>query len=263
MKTKTLITTGAIVLSVLILSSCSDWGINCIHGNGNTVSEHRVTSSFAGVESNGSFDVVIDTGNETSVYVEADENLMEHIITSVRGNRLVIETRRDRCLRSDNPILVYITTPELYDVALRGSGQIDCGGLETSELDVELEGSGTVNLDYVITDEMNMKIEGSGSIRGIVDAVYIKADIEGSGDVKIDDGSAHTADFVVNGSGRIKADDMNIDNCYVEINGSGDVYAFVYDLLDVTISGSGTVYYYGNPSEVVKRIYGSGKVVKR
>lgn len=263
MKTRTLLLAGITVISSLILSSCEDWGVNCIRGNDHFISEERITPEFSGVEVSGSFDVTIDTGSETSVYVEADENLMDYIVTSVRGHKLVIETEHNKCLKSHNPISVYVTTPELYDVELNGSGSIDCGELTTSELDADIEGSGVIDLAYVNADEVTLNISGSGSIKGVIDVYSLKAEVDGSGDIRIDDGTAHNADLNVNGSGRIRAENMDIDNCYVEINGSGDVYAFVYDLLDVTISGSGTMYYYGNPAEIVKKIYGSGRLVKR
>jgi len=250
---------AALVISVFI--SCEPWDMNCKRGNGVIKTEERTTTEFSGIEVNGSFVVYVDSSSETSVMVEADENLLDYIATNVRGDKLVIDTYRDRCLRSDN-ITVHVTSPVIHDVILRGSGVIDCGNFNTQKLEVSLQGSGDINLNYINADECEMVVEGSGDINGTLDAYDLEVDIDGSGEVRLE-GSAHDAELDVTGSGRIRASDMDIDNCYASITGSGDIYVFVYDLLDVIISGSGRLYYEGNPTELNTDIYGSGKVVKR
>lgn len=259
MKTKTLI---FIALTGIILTSCEDWGMNCIRGNGDFLSEERSSNYFNKIEVEGSFDVFVSQGSTRSIVVEADENLLDQIVTSTSGDRLIISTRRDRCLRSSNPIEVYITTPDLKDIQLSGSGSLECQNLETPDLNVDLDGSGSIYLGYVNTDEIDLTIDGSGYIDCDVVTSSAEMNVNGSGEMRVS-GTTDVADITVSGSGKIRANEMDASDCYATVTGSGDIYAFAFDLLDISITGSGTVYYYGNPAQIVKRITGSGNIIKR
>jgi hypothetical protein len=48
----------------------------------------------------------------------------------------------------------------------------------------------------------------------------------------------------------------------VVLSGEGDAEVRVSDVLDVLMTGIGTVYYKGTPSDIIAEITGSGSVVK-
>ncbi|HJX71924.1 MAG TPA: head GIN domain-containing protein [Bacteroidales bacterium] len=262
MKIQSIITSVLIVLAAMLMNSCEDIGFGCKRGNGDLTTEDRVVSDFNGVEVNGSFTVYVDSSNETSVLVEADENLLDEIRTQVRGNNLIIETYRDRCLNSNNGITIYVTTPDIEEVVLRGSGRIYCDYFETSELQVDLSGSGSIFLDYVHSNESDFDLSGSGTIRGTIDTYSADIVVDGSGVIRLD-GSAHHTNMDLTGSGSILAREFYTDNADVDLTGSGSVEVYATDYLEVRLTGSGIVYYYGNPVDVVKEITGSGSVIKR
>ena len=262
MKTQRIITSVLIILAALAFNSCEEWGFGCIDGNGHQTTETRVTTEFDGIEVNGNFDVYVDKSQETSVLIETDENLIDLIKTQVRGNNLVIDTYRDRCLDARHGIVIHVSTPQISELILRGSGRIDCNDFEATELKVKLEGSGDINLNYAYADEAYFNISGSGRISGTVDCNSADLLVEGSGDIYLD-GTSHVADMEITGSGSIQAKDFITDNCNVTITGSGNATVFASDLLEARITGSGTVYYYGNPANVVKEISGSGKIIER
>ncbi len=262
MKTTNILISVLIILAAMVTYSCEEMGFGCIRGNGDLTTENRVVSDFNGVELNGSFTVYVDSSTETSILVEADENLLDEIRTQVRGNNLIVETYRDRCLNSKNDITIYITTPEIEDIVLNGSGRIYCDYFETPELQVELNGSGSIFIDYVYTNDAELELNGSGSIRGTVDTYAADIQVDGSGIIRLE-GSAHHADMDITGSGSILAREFFTDNTNVEITGSGNAEVYAADLLEARITGSGIIYYYGNPANVIKHISGSGNVVKR
>lgn len=65
----------------------------------------------------------------------------------------------------------------------------------------------------------------------------------------------------INGTGSFKGFDMPTDNCIVAINGLGFCEVMAEKTLDVTINGSGRVYYKGD-AEVHQNISGLGSVSK-
>jgi hypothetical protein len=233
---------GVIIISlVLISSSCSDAFWNCIDGNGQTSTVRRVVGDFTNVTSNGDFIVDVSIGSTTSVSIEADENLFSYIETYIQGNSLIIETEDNHCIQSREQIYVHVVTPSVYELKLTGSGVIYCDNVNAEELKYVLTGSGD--------------IESAGITAG-----FIEANLTGSGEIILS-GSAQSTDFLISGSGNIKSINMEQDKCIATISGSGTIYAFVNDLLDVLISGSGNVIYKGDPEKVIN-ITGSGRVIK-
>ncbi|HJZ40530.1 MAG TPA: head GIN domain-containing protein [Bacteroidales bacterium] len=254
------ISLGILCLSV-ILSSCEDIWNHCIDGNGNRIADTRMLDPFEEIQVNGDFEVQIDTGQVISARVEADDNLMGLVVTHVTGNRLIIETRNGDCIRPSRPIEITVTVPSLHTIKLNGSGYVYSYGLSSEELEVRLSGSGQITCHNVESTIATFELEGSGSITGSLITGNLTALVEGSGDIRLS-GSSVNSDLKILGSGRINANQVNTDVCLAYISGSGIIETFVNNALDVTIIGSGTVYYEGNPS-VESYISGSGKVVRQ
>ncbi|MBN1158731.1 MAG: DUF2807 domain-containing protein [Bacteroidales bacterium] len=252
-------TSIAIVLSLLLASCDNFWG-GCIDGNGYRITETRDLDSFEQIQINGDFEVEIDTGSTPLVQVRADENLIDIIVTHVSGNRLIIESRNGTCLKPSWPIEIVVTIPYVTQVNLNGSGYVYCYGMDTEDLKVILTGSGQIDMLEVKATNMYVELEGSGTINTGIIVENIEAQIEGSGEIRLS-GTAVNSDLKITGSGRLKTDDMITEVCFAYISGSGIIDTHVLNALNVTIIGSGIVYYEGNP-EVESFVSGSGRVVK-
>lgn len=228
-----------IVIPMVFLGSCDvpPWG--CVVGNNRIATENRVVGPFSSVASYGSFVVNVDIGDDYSLSVETDENLLPYIRTSIEGNTLILETRSGRCIRSNEPITINIVTRDIDKLKLAGSGTINANNFSNDELAIELTGSGVIECRRIAID-------------------YLLAELPGSGIIELS-GTAGTSDYSLSGSGLIKALDLKTNKCYATISGSGNIYTYVIDILDVTISGSGNLYYDGNPA-IRERITGSGNV---
>jgi hypothetical protein len=239
MNTTTKITALLSVASLLFLSSCEDFGLGCIRGNNRITTEYRTVGNFNEVSSGGNFVVEVTTGTSGNIEIEGDENLLSYIETYVQGNRLVIGTRNDKCIRSSESIRVRVPAMEIRALKLSGSGAIYC--------------------DHITADELFLDVSGSGIIEcHAVSLGYIRANLSGSGTIEVW-GRSIESDLILSGSGLIKTLNLEQDNCYATISGSGNIYANVLEKLDVSISGSGNIYYSGNP-EITKSITGSGNV---
>ena len=249
----------ALVASAILLSSCAP---DCADGNGVIITQTRTISAFTGVESNSDFEVNIYPGEESGVQVEAAENLMNLIITRVSGDELIIETRHGNCIRSSEHVRVTVTVPDLNHIDLNGSGTLWCDTLSTQNLEVDLDGSGTIRCIRLMVPTLDMDVSGSGNIETDGTFTSVRTIIDGSGEVLLS-GESQTADLRINGSGNIAAGDLFTGTCYANITGSGNIYTWVKDLLEVEISGSGNVYYYGDAPVVNTHISGSGQVIKK
>jgi Putative auto-transporter adhesin, head GIN domain len=228
-----------IIAAIVIFSSCYDFHLRCIRGNGNLIEEIRNNDNFSSIISTGSFDIFISHDTVFEVLVEAEENLLQYIETEVVGSKLYIEERDNRCLRTTYPIVVRIKVPEVTSIDLTGSGDIVCDSINTEIFDIDLV--------------------GSGDIRANVWADFIEVDLTGSGEINLT-GEADQTDFSIPGSGNIRTLDLLQNECYASIPGSGNIYVNVSEFLEVRISGSGNVYYLGNPV-IDYQISGSGDII--
>lgn len=232
-----------IASSLFIIGACEN---KCIEGNGNIKSEYRVVSEFDAIENTTSFDVKISSDSSYSIRVEADENLLEYVTTTVRDGVLIIgrANEHDYCVRSSSGVYIEIYAPSLEKVELTGSGSIDANGYTCSELLVRNTGSGDIDVRSLITNNLSAIITGSGDI-------YI-------------DGAASEAKYTLSGSGDINAFSLKSNNCKVASSGSGDVNCNAYYQLEIVLSGSGDVEYSGPATlEPVIHDSGSGSVYKR
>jgi hypothetical protein len=250
-----------LMMTGFLYTSCEEMWDRCVDGNGDRRIENRTLQSFSRVEVNGDFEVQIDTGYGPSASIEADENLMDLIVTHVSGNKLIIETRNGACIKPSNPIEITIGTETLEEISLNGSGFVYCYGLNTEDLSLNLAGSGQIDCNNAVALSADIQLEGSGSIKCDVVSENLTTKLEGSGEIRLS-GDCLSADHTIIGSGKIKAGQVTSNVCVVYISGSGITETHVNTSLDVTIIGSGIVYYTGNPT-LSTFISGSGKVIER
>lgn len=230
------------LVSAVALSSCFGFGGERVRGNGEINTEERALSDFDGVESYGSFDVYLTTGNNYSVKVEADDNLLHYIETDISGNKLRIRTARGYNLRPSSTMKVYVSAPKYSVVSSSGSGNV------------------YGQAEIVSDDDLDVNISGSGNIDLDVKAAKVSADISGSGSITLD-GEADAISSSIAGSGDIKAANLKTRDASVHIAGSGNADLQAEEKLDVEIAGSGDVRYAGD-AKVNSHIAGSGSVRK-
>lgn len=239
--TRISISLAAIILLVMIFASC---GEPCIEGNGTIRSETRTVENFINVTMLGDFEVFIEQSNIYEVVVEGDANLLPYVLTDNRStSTLEIRNANNRCLRGSQPIKVYIKTPDINRVSNAGSGYIRVDNVFNQKFEVILSGSGEIDCIDIDTYDLIVTLSGSGQL-------YFS-------------GNTIASDMLISGSGKIKAQDMDSEECKIVVSGSGVAYVFVIDYLNASIPGSGTIYYYGRPSTVVRRIDGSGEIIER
>lgn len=211
-----------------------------ISGNGNIHEEKRSMGSIHGVKTSGSIDIEIKSGDEYSLIVEDDDNLLPYVLTGVDNGILEIRYKNGYSIMNDHA-KVTVTVPSLDRIATSGSGDI------TSEGSIKSNGP------------MVLSTSGSGNISVQLDAPAVQVTGSGSGDISL---SGRTRDFDCNvsGSGNIKCAGLKSENADIRISGSADAYVFASLNLKVNVTGSGDVYYSGNPSSPEIHITGSGTV---
>jgi hypothetical protein len=230
-----------ILLSVTLMfnSGCS-YALNSITGNGNVIKQTRDLPSFSSIEVGGAFKVFLLQGDKESVIVEADENLMEIIITEVRGNNLVITTSED--IRNPEALNIYLTFKTLDRMEISGACELSCDDrLKFGNLDLECSGASDVTLK--------------------MSAEALKLDFSGASQVDLF-GNADEVNLDLSGASDLDAIDLEANKYNADISGAANARIFVKNELTTDVSGASSLRYKGEPSIVNNDISGAASVKK-
>lgn len=209
--------------------------------------QDRHLSGFHAISVAGSFDVYITQGSSEAVRVEAPADVINKIVTELKGDVLKIRNKDGefswRNIFSGsrhNKIAVYITVKEVHDISLSGSGD-------------------AFFKEGISAPKLSISISGSGDVLGKVSADELETSISGSGDVKLS-GRAVTSTVSTNGSGDFSGRDLVTETSMVRISGSGDASINASKRVDARVSGSGDIRYTGGATQISSHTSGSGSV---
>ncbi len=236
-----------LLITLLALGSLNSFAQKweTIKGNGQVKKETRTVSDFTSLASHGSMDVQISYGDSKSVVVEADENLLPYIETSVENGKLSIKPKKNVNLKSSSKMIVHVSMTKINSLQLSGSGNVDGEGAFTNDgkTEIALSGSGNIKLGFESFKDLELSISGSGNI-----------------DLKSN--KTNNISASISGSGNIDCSSISSSDVSAKISGSGNVKVYANNSIDAKISGSGNVYYKGNASNIISKAVGSGKVLK-
>ena len=232
----------SLLISVLV-SSCVNFGGKRAKGNGNIVKQEREVDAFDEVEVSGALDVYVRQGDQRSVSIEGDENLLKYIVTKNEGDRLEVRTKSGYNLRPTKKMKIFVTSPEFTKLDVSGA----CNIIGENKISAR--------------ESLEMEVSGAGDINMEADAPDLKASISGSGKIDL---KGRTQDFDLNLSGAAKARcfDLMSENTRVDISGAGSAEVYASVKLDAEVSGAGNVRYKGNAANVQQKISGAGSVKK-
>lgn len=241
MKTYTKIIPVAALMAAMLFNSCErdDW--NNIRGKGPVVSETRDVDPFLNVSVSIPAEVYIYQGPGPELTIEAQDNILDAIESRVRHGELQIGLYNEAGLAKHETIKIYISSVSYNNI--RFSGAVD-GWAETP----------------LYVTEFNIYVSGSGTFSGEVYALHLSSNLSGSGKLWLS-GKTDEQFHSISGSGEIYAFDLQSKTADISISGSGEAEVSVDEYLYADISGSGTIYYKGNPI-IESRISGSGKLVR-
>ncbi len=196
-------------------------------GSGNIVRDERNGGRITRVLFESEGVVLIESGPEVSLMVEADENLLTHLETAVEEDILRIQTTAGVDIAPSRPPRYHIVLPELTEVELSGVGEIDVDFAGSEILSVSLSGVGDISLRNVDVDLLLYDLSGVGSV-----SVEGRAE-EQRGSV------AGQCEFLAAG--------LTSDRAAIQASGGGSAVISVESRLDVSAIDTAGVEYYGSP----------------
>jgi hypothetical protein len=211
-----------------------------IVGNGVVISESRPVNGVFGVRLESIGTLHVEQGSSETLRVEADENILPYIVTAMSGATLEIRTEPGFELIPTR-IDFYLTVVDLDRIELAGLGRIEVADLVTSALNLENTGAGEIDLSNLTANELSVNHSGLAQIR-------VKGQVNGQ-------------NVELTGLGDYEAGELASSEVEVLITGAGSVTVRVSLSLTATITGTGSVYYYGDPPTIDFTDSGTGELV--
>ena len=237
MKTFTKLT--AILLLVLTTTSCFIDGLTGIKGNGEVVSEDRtISSNFNEIKAQQGIQVFLTQGNSTELKVEADENIIDLLITEVKGNELKIYFEKNvNKAKSRN---VYVTANEISKI------RTSSGAIVKTENTID-------------TNSLELDSSSGSTIKVTVNASEILSSSSSGSNINIY-GKTKTFSASASSGSSIDADKLETINTSVKVSSGANIDVNVSGKLVAKASSGGSIDYEGNPTEVNKDTSSGGSV---
>lgn len=201
-------------------------------------------TDFDRVQVDGPYRVTLATGRSSGARAEGSAEALDHVSVDVQGGTLRI--RRNRSAwgshpgAGSGPVAVTVTTRDLRNAAVVGSGSLDIDRVRGLRVDLSVSGSGRLNVSAVEADNLVVGLLGGGRITLAGRAKQLRAAVQGSGD--------------------LAAAGLSADDAQINSDTAGNVAVAVTRSAKVTATGAGDVEIVGRPTCTVEA-KGSGQVI--
>jgi hypothetical protein len=239
-KNQIMIVLAIVVLTIATLSCEGGLGFKTVRGSGSVEEKVYEVSDFSSVDLATVGKLVVEMGETETLRVEAEENLLKYFEVKVHDGELRISDRENVNLVPIKGVFFYLTVKELEKITISGLGDVELPAIAAPEFSVEISGGGNVDVEELTADVLDVEISGVG-------------------DLSVDGGKVGQQTIVITGGGNYVARHLESAVADIQVNGLGRATVRVSDRLDVTISGGGSVEYFGDPS-VNQDVSGVGHV---
>ncbi len=214
------------LLSSLLFASCMfDMSFEGKKGNGNVVSENRnVGQDFTAVKATEGLDVFVTQDDKTSIRVEADENVIDLIVTEVKNDVLVIHTEKNIGRATKN---IYVSLPNITALKSSSGADLYTNGVVTS-------------------DKITLEATSGSDIEAKIEANYVVAETSSGADIKLS-GKANFLEADASSGSDIKARNLEVKECNADASSGADISVNVTDKLTADASSGADIKYTGNP----------------
>ena len=237
MKTLTKIT--AVLVILFTTSSCFIDGLTGIRGNRNVVSEDRsISSNFDVIKVQQGIHLYLTNDNSTELRVEADENIIELLITEVKNNELKIYFEKN--VNRAKARNVYLSTDDISRIKTSSGAHVKSENtLQVNSLELDASSGSSIKV-YVNADEI---ISSSSS----------GADIDIFGKTRSLSAKASSGSS-------IDADELEAVDAYAKATSGANIDVNISGILTAKANSGGDIDYEGNPKSVDKDTSSGGSV---
>lgn len=210
-------------------------------GSGDIVTEKRAVPDFTGIKVSEGIEVELTAGNPGEVVIEADDNVIQYIRTSVKNGILRIGISDNTSIHSAT-LKAYVKAPEICSIAvssaavLKGMNVLKCPG------------------------RMTLDASSGSQIIAVVDAPDIDGEASSGSNLDLK-GSTQNLDVSASSGSTVKAAGLMSEQAKVASSSGASVSVFASIALKAKASSGGSIRYKGEPA-LAKEESSGGSVSK-
>lgn len=185
-----ILTVGVFGINQIINQAQIDQNDQRIEFTDDLISEVRNVSGFDGVDIGGTITAKVTVGQNFSVVVEAEKDILPKIITKVKNNDLIVKFEKgfwkNRSYKSRKiKVRVTISLPALEDLDVSGASKASVSGVNSDKLTIDVSGASNVNIEGSAR-EIEVDLSGASSLmaKSLLSEVA-EMDLSGASSAKI------------------------------------------------------------------------------
>lgn len=166
------------LILILCLSSCNALDLRKIKGNGIKIKENREITAFESLKVSAPIDVTVVSGDEYTLTIAGDENLVALIETNVSGNSLKITSSKKNI---EGNVEVVVTMPSVMkSVTASSMCNVELSNrFDPESVTVSVSGMSDVDIEDIQTKYLSVTTSGMSDVSAVGYADQIKVDCSG------------------------------------------------------------------------------------
>lgn len=225
------------ILAAFLLT-CMLYACEFKSGSGVMETQTRNVSAFTGIEVSDGLEVILEKGAQ-NVRVEADDNLINDVVTEVSGS--VLKIYFDGNSLNDSDIKVYVTVDDLTEIRASASAEIKIEGIYR-------------------TTSLKCTASSGAEIEGEIDAPEVVLTASSGSDIKLL-GRARSVQATASSGSEIDAINLKAEDAEVTVSSGAKIEVFSSIRLNAAASSGGKVEYTGGATNL-KVSESSGGVIR-
>ncbi|PCH52038.1 MAG: DUF2807 domain-containing protein [Flavobacteriaceae bacterium] len=236
---KTITKIVAILVLLFTTSSCFMDAITGIKGNGNVISENRILNTdFDAIKVQQGINLYLTQGNLTTLNVEADENILNLLITEVKNNELKVYFEKN--VYRAKARNVYLTTATISNIRTSSGASVKSDNtLQVKSLDLDSSSGSSIKINVNATE-----VTSESSSGAVIDIF----------------GNTKTFSARASSGSSIDADKLEAVDVYAKVSSGANINVNVSGKLTAKASSGGSIDYEGSPKNIDKDTSSGGSV---
>lgn len=232
----------ALCLSLLGLTQCTFFGLK---GSGVIVEETHQVSGFDAIEIHDGFELSVEPGEDYSLLIRTDDNLIDEVRVSEENGRLRIDLNDISTRRAT--LRAYVTVPFLSSLSAAGDSAISAHHLSIAK-DFALNLSGgsaaTIVAEGAPSEKIDISTSGGSSLEFSGSATDVRLEVAGGGVTSMV-GSSDRLRIGLSGGSSLDAQHFETETAVLELSGGSIATATITEEGEARLSGGSKLTVYG------------------
>ena len=198
-----------------------------------------------------------------TVEITTNSNIMQYVITDVKGDALVIGLKSPFAYSYNKITLKARISPDIFNhFDLSGGSHLYLSNVEREELELDASGGSKLYLNNIKAKELEIDTSGGSKIK--IDGLETEEfTTNASGGSEIEaNGKCHDLEATLTGGSKMLGQKLTTENVEAMMSGGSKMYIDVTNSIIYDGSGGSQLYYTGEPAKVHIQTSGGSEVIK-